>query len=280
MIALTLAVSVLFGVSPNFSADMTSLGNTTGMDGIVESFPNMNEAMGLAYDPVNDLLWQATQDGGWVYNVDPVTGAYDAMFDINLIFGSSELASNGCYYDETNNYLYLSDFNGDVGATFNDAIYCFDVDDPYFPPIVDTWDFGTTDGILGIAYKAPYWYCSFYLVSELRSFTLNPGGTFTLENTWAGVAYGGIWYDEVWNVFYTHDGLGTSVYILDGDDPANVLDTFVPGCEMDCAMSNESDPAILWTADRDPNAFNYRIDDEYVPVAFEQSTWGNIKTEF
>lgn len=279
MIALTLAVSVLFGVSPDFSPDMTTLGDITGMDGIVEAFPCMNEPMGLDYDHVNDLLWQATQDGGWVYNVDPVTGAYSAMFDINLLFGTSELGSNGCYMDDTNNYLYLSDFNGDAGTTFGDIIYCFDVDDPYFPTIIDYWDFTTFDGLLGISYKAPYWYCSFYLVSELRTFTLNPGGTFVLEDTWAGVAYGGIWYDDLWNVFYTHDGLGTEVHVLDGDDPSLVLDSFSPGCELTCAMCDDSDPAYLWTADR-PALMNYKIDDEYVPVAFEQSTWGNIKTEF
>lgn len=280
MVAIILAFSVLFGVSANFEADISARGITTGTDGIVESFPCMNEPMGLDYDHTNGLMWQASQDGGWVYNVNPSTGSYEAMFDINLIFGSIDLNSNGCYIDETTNYLYLSDFNGDVGVTFNDVIYCFDVDDPNNPVVVDTWDFGTTDGITGITYKAPYFYCSFISATELRTYTLTPGGTFTLEDSWPGVNYGGMWYDETWNVFYTHEAKGTVVYVLDGDDPSVQLDSFTPGCsQLTISMTDDSNPAYLWTTDR-PSLLNIKIDDEYVPGALENSTWGNIKTVF
>ncbi|MCK4806731.1 MAG: hypothetical protein KAT09_03750 [Candidatus Aegiribacteria sp.] len=280
MIALTLAVSVLFGVSANFEADISTHCITTGTDGIVESFTSMNQPMGLDYDHTNGWLWQATQDGGWVYTVDPTNGSYIARFDINLIFGTIELASNGCHLDETNNYLYLADFNGDGGTTFYDVIYCFDVDNPDNPAVIDTWDLGAADGLLGITYKAPYFYCAFYTPTELRAYTLSPGGAFTLENTWPGLDYGGLWYDETWNVFYTHDALGTDVRILDGDDPSTVLDSFNPGCgQLTCAMTDDSNPAYLWTADR-PALLNCKIDDEYTPGALENSTWGNIKTVF
>ena len=281
MVALALAVSVLFGVSANWETGLTADSDITGVDGIVDSYPNMPEAMGLDYDSVNGWLWQATQNDGLVYTVDAATGVYTERFDINVIMGAdSLLASNGCYLDETNNYLYLADFNGDGGILYGDIVYCFDVSNPDSPTVVDFWDMATFDGILGITYKAPYFYCNFYLVTEMRAFTLSPGGSFSLEDLWSGLSYGGLWYDETWNVFYTHDALGLVVHVLDGDDPSNVLDSFTPGCEMDCAMSDEADPAILWTSDRDPTPFNYRINDEYIPEALENSTWGNIKTVF
>jgi hypothetical protein len=281
MVAIFLAVSVLFGASANFETGISPHGSTiTCTDGVVATYTCINEAMGLDYDHTNGVLWQASQNGGWVYNVDPTTGAFSAMFDINLIFMSSELGSNGCYIDEADNYLYLSDFNGDVGVTFNDVIYCFDVDDPYMPTVIDTWDFGTTDGLLGITYRDPYFYCAFHTTTDLRAYTLAPGGTYTLEYSWAGLDYGGLWYDETWDVFYTHDALGTTVRILDGDDPSVVLDSFTPGCsEMTCAMTDDADPAYLWTSNR-PSLLNCKIDDEYVPAILDQSTWGNIKTAF
>lgn len=280
MVALALAVSVLFGVTADLATDVITRNDITGIDGIVASYPCMDQPMGLDYDHTNGFLWQASQNAGWVYTVNPTDGSYQERFDINSLFGSTELMSNGCYIDETENYLYLSDFNGDVGVTFYDAIYCLDVDDLYAPIVIDAWDFGTTDGIAGLSYKAPYFYCTFLLATELRAFTLSPGGTFTLENSWSGVNYGGMWYDENWNVFYTHEAKGTIVYVLDGDDPSSVLDSFDPGCsEMTISMTDDSDPAILWTTDR-PSLLNIKIDDEYIPEALENSTWGNIKTVF
>jgi len=280
MVALALAVSVLFGVTANLETGVTSLNNLAGFDGVVETFPCMNEPMGLDYDHVNGFMWQATQDDGWVYTVDPITGTYTAVFDINMLFSSIELMSNGCHIDETENYLYLADYNGDLGVTFYDAIYCLDVDDPTNPVVIDTWDLGTTNGILGITYKDPNFYCCFISTEELHCYTLSPGGVFTLVDIWTGVKYGGIWYDEIWNVFYTHEGLGTTVYVLDGDDPSVVLDSFVPGCgQLTCAMCDDSNPLYLWTADR-PSLLNVKFDDEYIPEALENSTWGNIKTEF
>ncbi len=280
MVALALAVSVLFGVSANLETGLTAGSDITGVDGIVDSFANMPQAMGLDFDPANGWLWQATQNEGLVYTVDATTGAYTERFDINVLMSATDLASNGCYFDEATNYLYLADYNGDGGAMYNDIIYCFNVADPDNPVLVDFWDLASLDGLLGITYKDPYFYCNFHTATEMRSFTLSPGGTSVVEDYWSGLDFGGIWYDETWNVFYTHDALASIVRVLDGDDPSNELDSFVPGCEMDCAMSNEADPAILWTADRDPYAFNYRIDDEYVPEALDNSTWGNLKTVF
>ncbi len=281
MVALALAVSVLFGVSANLETGVTAGSDITGVDGIVSSYANMPQAMGLDYDAANGWLWQATQNGGLVYTVDAATGVYTERFDIDVIMGvDTNLASNGCYFDDVANYLYLADYNGDGGVMYSDIIYCLDVADPDNPVLVDFWDLATLDGLLGITYKAPYFYCNFYTVGEMRAITLSPGGTSVVEDYWSGLSYGGLWYDEAWNVFYTHDALALTVRILDGDDPSNLLDSFDPGCEMDCAMSNESDPAILWTADRDPNPFNYRIDDEYIPEALEHSTWGNLKTVF
>ncbi len=280
MVALALAVSVLFGVSANLETGVTASSDITGVDGIVSSYANMPQAMGLDFDSANGWLWQATQNDGLVYTVDATTGAYTERFNINDLMGTDSLASNGCYFDQAANYLYLSDFNGDGGITYGDIIYCFDVANPDSPVLIDFWDLGAFDGILGITYKAPYFYCNYYNATEMRALTLSPGGSSMVEDYWSGLNYGGIWYDEAWNVFYTHDALAETVRILDGDDPANLLDSFIPGCQMDCAMSDESDPAILWTADRDPNPFNYRIDDEYIPEALEHSTWGNLKTVF
>ncbi len=243
MVALILAVSVLLGVSADFETGISVCNNTSGTDGIVASYGSMNEPMGLDFDHANDLLWQATQDGGWVYNVDPTDGTYSAMFDINLVYGTSELGSNGCHLDEADNYLYMGDFNGDAGVTYGDVIYCFDVDVPTNPTVIDTWDFGSTDGLLGITYKAPYFYCAFHTTTDLRAYTLHAGGSYTLEDTWPGLDYGGLWYDETWNVFYTHDALGTNVHILSGDDPSVILDSFTPGCgQLTCAMTDDSDP--------------------------------------
>lgn len=280
MLALALAVSVLFGVTADIETDIIARNDIAGIDGVIASYPCMDQPMGLDYDHTHGWLWQATQNGGWVYTIDPSNGAYMDMFDLNIIFGSSDLCSNGCYIDETDNYLYLTDYNGDLGVTFNDVVYCFNVDDPYNPVVVDTWDFGTLDGIAGLAYKAPHFYCTYLSAFEIRAFTLSPGGAFTLENTWAVVDYGGMWYDEIWNVFYTHDAKGTEVHILDGDDLSIVLDSFTPGCtELTISMTDDPDPAILWTTDR-PSLLNIQIDDEYIPAALENSTWGNIKTVF
>jgi len=281
MVALALAVSVLFGVSANLETGVTVNDGGTGIDGIVSSYPNMPQAMGLDYDSSNNWLWQASQNGGLVYTVDAATGVYTQRFDIDVIMGvDTNLASNGCYLDEATNYLYLADYNGDGGVLYNDIIYCLDVADPDNPVLVDFWDLTTLDGLLGITYKAPYFYCNFHTATEIRAITLSPGGSSTVEDFWSGVDYGGIWYDATWNVFYTHDALGLVCHVLNGDDPSDILDSFTPGCEMDCAMSDEANPAILWTSDRDPTAFNYRIDDEYIPAALENSTWGNLKTIF
>ncbi len=281
MVALALAVSVLFGVSANLETGVTVNDGSTGIDGVVSSYPNMPQAMGLDFDSANGWLWQASQNGGYVYTVDASTGAYTERFNINDFMGTDSLMSNGCYFDEAANYLYLADFNGDGGVTCEgDLIYCFDVANPDSPVLVDYWDLLAFDGVLGIAYKAPYFYCNFHTATEMRAITLSPGGASVVEDIWTGVDYGGLWYDETWNVFYTHDALGSVVHVLDGDDPSDILDSFTPGIEMDCGMSDESDPAILWTSDRDPTAFNYRIDDEYIPEALENSTWGNLKTVF
>ncbi len=279
MIALTLAVSVLFGVSADFSGEITAHfeGIPEG-DGVVVSYPSMPSPMGLDYDPANGWLWQATEDGGWVYTVDPSNGTYTQRFNISTIFMGADLNTNGAYLDDAENDLYLSDYNGDVGVTFYDVVYCLDVDDPDSPILIDTWDFGGSDGILGITYKAPYFYCTFYGAGVLRSYTLNPGGTFTLESTWSG-SYGGIWYDAAWNVFYTHDALGTTVRVLDGDDPSILLDSFTPGCALSCAMSDAADPEYLWTSEFSGTT-NNKIDDEYIPVPLVRSTWGSIKTVF
>jgi len=279
MIALTLAISVLFGVSADFSGEITA--NSEGIpegDGVVVSYPSMTSPMGLDYDPANAWLWQATEDGGWVYTLDPTTGSYTQRFNIPTYFGGADLNSNGAYLDDAENNLYLSDYNGDGGATISDAIYCFDVDTPDSPILLNYWDLGTLDGLLGITYKAPYFYCTFYGAGQLRSYTLGSGGAFTLENSWSG-SYGGIWYDAAWNVFYTHDALGTTVRVLDGDDPSDLLDSFVPGCALSCAMSDAADPEYLWTSEFSGQT-NNKIDDEYVPVPLVRSTWGSIKTVF
>ncbi|MCD4700482.1 MAG: hypothetical protein K8S24_01355 [Candidatus Aegiribacteria sp.] len=279
MIALSLAVSILFGVSADFSDEITvHHEDISGSDGVVNTYSSMVSPMGLDYDSVNGWLWQASENGGLVYTVNPSDGTYYQRFDINAYFGSYDLKSNGVYLDEVENNLYLTDYNGDVGVTFYDAVYCFDVNVPDSPILVDTWDFGSTDGILGITYKAPYFYCSFYGAGQLRAYTLNPGGTYTLENVWTAY-YGGIWYDIAWDVFYTHDALGTVVRVLDGSDPSVVLDSFTPGCTLTCAMSDDPDPSLLWTSDFYTDT-NIRFDDEYIPVPLVRSTWGSIKTVF
>lgn len=279
MVAIALAVSILFGVTADFSDEIA--GPTAGIletDGIVNTYPAMTSPMGLDYDSVNGMLWQASENGGWVYTVDPSNGTYTQRFNVSTIFFGADLNTNGAYLDEVENNLYLTDYNGDVGVTFNDVVYCFDVDDPDSPILIDTWDFGTTDGILGIGYKAPYFYCSYYGAGQLRSYTLTPGGTFTLISSWSGT-YGGIWYKELWNVFYTHDALGTVVRVLDGDDPGTSLGFYSPGCTMGVGMCDDPTPSILWTSDFGA-VNNYRIDDEYLPIPLERSTWGSIKADF
>lgn len=280
MIALFLAVPILFGVSADFSDQYSVQGlSLYETDGIVNSYPSPTSPMGLDYDSVNGWLWQATEDGtGGVYTVDPSDGTYTLRFNIPDYFSGADLESNGIYLDEGNNYLYLADYNGDAGVTAGDIIYCFDVDDPDSPTLVDYWDFGTTDGVLGITYKDPHFFVSFYGVGQLRQYTLSPGGTYTLENSWSA-SYGDMWYHETWNVFYTHAALGTVAYVLDGDDPSSILDSYSPGCTLACGMTQDPDPAYLWTSDFN-TTMNYQIDDEYTPATFEETTWGGIKTVF
>ena len=60
MVALALAVSVLFGVSANLETGVTVNDGSTGVDGVVSSYPNMENAMGLDFDSANGWLWQAS----------------------------------------------------------------------------------------------------------------------------------------------------------------------------------------------------------------------------
>lgn len=279
MVTLALAISVLFGVTADFSDKITAhQSDISGSDGVVNTYDSTINPMGLEYDSVNGWLWQASESGGYVYAVDPYDGTYTTCFLITMFFPGMDLNSNGVYLDEIENNLYLTDFNGDAGITFGDVIYCFDIDNPEDPILLDTWNFGTLDGILGIAYKDPYFYCNFYETGQLRAYTLNPGGTYNLEDSWSGT-YGGIWYNATWNVFYTHDALGTVVHILDGDTPSVKLDSFSPGCTLTCGMSDDPDPSLLWTSDY-YSTTNIQFDDDYIPEALENSTWGSIKTVF
>ncbi len=279
MVALVLAVTVLFGMTGDFTDEIAAYGtDINGADGVVNTYVAMASPMGLEYDSVNGWLWQASEDAGNVYTVDPSDGTYTQRFNISTIFYGADLNSNGIYLDEGENVLYLADYNGDTGVTFNDVVYAFDVDDPDSPILIDTWNFGANDGILGIAYKNPYFYCTFYGAGEIRAYTLTAGGAFTQENMWSG-SYGGIWYHETWNVFYTHDALGATVRILDGDDLGIVIDSFSPGCTLTDGMTNDPDPSYLWTSDFNGPS-NIQFDNEYTPSALEQSTWGSIKTTF
>ncbi len=281
MVALLLAVPILFGATADFSDEIAAQGFAIGeADGVVNSYTSMTSPMGMDYDAGLGLLWQGSEDGtGGVYTVDPSNGAYTLRFNIPNYFSGADLQSNGCHYDAANNYLYFADYNGDGGITAGDLITCFYLDDPDSPTMVDYWDLTTLDGALGITYKAPYFYVNFYGVGQLREYTLSAGGSYTLNNSWSA-SYGGIWYYETWNVFYTHAALGTMVYVLDGDDPSNILDSFAPGCTMGCCMAPDPMPEdYLWSSDFYTTT-NNQIDNEYVPAALETTTWGNIKTAF
>jgi len=281
MILLSFLISVTFGVAPNLSDDFSHqyLSSTErGADGNVMTYPCMPSPMGLDYDTNLGLFWQATENDGWVYTVNPDDGTYTQRFNVSCVFNQPNLNTNGVYYDASNNYLYLTDYQGDAGILFNDAIYCFDVDDPDSPVLVDYWDVGTLNGIAGISYKAPYFYCTFIYGHEFRIYTLNSGGTFTLEDSWESY-YGGLCYNETWNVFYTHAALGSTAYVLDGDDPSLILDSYMPDAIMSCGMAPDPDPAYLWTSHLTP-AYNSIIDNEYIPAPLTRTTWGDIKRIF
>ncbi len=275
-----LAVScVAFGATANLSDEVSEASAVFGVDGVVHTYPTITSPMGLDYDVNNDWLWQTSENSGQTITVDPSTGVYTSRFYITSLPGLSTSGGNGVYYDPATDYLYIADFNGDGGIQWNDAIYCLDVSTPGSPTVVDTWDLGSLNGILGVTYKSPYFYCTYHNGS-MKYFTLNPGGTYVDEGTFSQSAKGDIWYDAVWNVFYTHTSLGFTVYVLDGDDPNTTLDTYNPGCNLDDGICPDPGyPALMWTSSFQTTS-NYVFDQEYLPPALERSTWGDIKTLF
>lgn len=70
----------------------------------------------------------------------------------------------------------MTDSNGDILATYGDAIYCIDVSDPQSPGLVDVWDLGSLDGILDITARGSSFYRVFGYGDELRKLSLNPEG--------------------------------------------------------------------------------------------------------
>ena len=262
-----------FAASANFSDEASLHHRVVFTDGIVNSYAAVASCMGLDWNPNLGLIWQTSENNGETVTVDPSDGSYTSRFQIANITELSGLYGNGVHYDADDNYLYIADYNGDGGVTYSDAIYCLDVDDPDSPIVVDTWDFGTSSGILGVTYRDPYFYCSFY-GGNLQAYTLDPGGTFTLEDTYSISGTGGIYYCEATDVFYTHAGIGTTVYVLDGADPNTQLNSFNPGMTLGDGMTMV-DGFYLWTADFN-TVMNYEFEDEY--EALSTATWGSIKS--
>ena len=245
--------------------------------GVVATYPAINRCTGLDYDPAHGWIWQTSSDlnNGQTVTVDPEDGSYTHRFYVPDVVGTPGLEGTGVHYDGDDQYLYVTDSYGDSLATYGDAVYCFDVSDPQNPTLVDVWDLGCLNGILGITERGSSFYCVFGLGTELRKLSLNPGGGWTVEHTYSipGNQPAGIYYNQANDLFYTHDGEGSTIRILDGANPLNEVGSFNPGCSIGVGITMV-EGFYIWASSYSPNE-NYVIEDEY--LSFEGTTWGSIK---
>ncbi|MFO7950954.1 MAG: hypothetical protein R6U36_11415 [Candidatus Fermentibacteraceae bacterium] len=248
--------------------------------GVVNTYPAVSSCMSLDYDPVNGWIWQASSanNNGEIVTVDPEDGSFTHSFYVPDVVGTAGLEGNGVHYDEDDQYLYLTDSYGDSLATYGDAIYCFDVSDPQNPGLVDVWDLGSLDGILGITVRGSSFYCVFGYGDDLRKLSLSPGGGWTVEHTYVvpGNPLGGIYYNEDHDLFYSHDAEGSTIRVLDGANPLNEVGSFSPGCSFGVGIAMVED-FYIWGSSYGSNE-NYVIEDEH--LSFEGTTWGAVKAAY
>ena len=247
--------------------------------GVVATYPAVPSCMGLDYDPANGWIWQASGDSnnGEIVTVDPEDGSYTHRFYVPDVVGTPGVEGTGVHYDGDDQYLYVTDRFGDSLATYGDAIYCIDVSNPGSPSLVDVWDFGSLDGILGITRRGSHFYCTFVNYGyDIRKLTLHPGGSYTVENTW-NVSWdypGCLDYKESDDTFYIASAEGWDIYVTDGSDPGTVLGDFAPGCLVYSGIAMVENYWI-WLSLSAPPSENKVVEDEY--LSFEGTTWGSIK---
>jgi len=244
--------------------------------GVVNTYPAVSSCTGLDYDPANGWIWQTSTDSnnGEVVTVDPEDGSFTHSFYVPDVVGTSGLEGSGLHHDENDQYLYVTDSNGDSLATYGDAIYCFDVSDPQNPGLVDVWDLGSLDGILGITARGSSFYCVFAYGDELRKLSLNPGGGWTVEHTYSIPNQpGGIYYNEAHDLFYSHEAEGGTIRVLDGANPLNEVGSFSPGCSMGVGITMV-EGFYIWASSY-AGPVNNVIEDEH--LSFETTTWGAVK---
>ncbi|MBD3294593.1 hypothetical protein GF394_03790 [Candidatus Fermentibacteria bacterium] len=259
-------------VSTRFSDERFSETPFNSPNGVVATYEAVAACMGLDYDPVNDWFWQTSENNGLTVTVDPSDGSFTPRFYLFNVPGLEGLFGNGLYYDWENTLLYIADYLGDGGTTYFDAIYCLDVSDPYNPSLVDSWDLNIEEGILGITYRAPYFYCTFYSGS-LKVLSLSPGGAFTIVDECGVYGLGGIDFDPEGNVFYTHSALSDNVRVLSGSNPETEIDSFDAGTTLGSGMAL-SPSGYLWGSYFDTEE-NYVLENTFTDLS--RNSWAAIK---
>lgn len=87
---------------------------------------------------------------------------------------------------------------------------------------------------------------------------------------------GGIYHNEVHDLFYSRDGEGSTIRVLDGSNPLNEVGSFNPGCPMGVGIAMV-EGFYIWASNYSSN-MNYVI--EYEHPSFESTTWRAVKTAY
>ena len=245
--------------------------------GVVDTYPSVDSGTGLAFAADEGWIWQTSYDtnNGETVTVDPATGAFTTRFHVPDVVGVPGTEGKGLCYDEDDQYLYITDWMGDSLTTYGDAIYCLDVSNPNSPSLVDVWDFGSLNGIAGIAQRGSHFYVTYSSGFDIVKYSLHPGGSYTVENTW-NVTWGYpgcIHYKESNDTFYISSIEGWDIFVTDGANPASLQGCFGPGCLIYGGITMVDD-FYIWISHPASNE-NHVVEDEN--LSFESATWGGIK---
>lgn len=252
---------------------------------VVDSFGAPDTApMGIDVDRDNEWLWHTSEGtSGPVYTVDPTTGDATLRFYIEALVGSYDLKGNGLYYDSDNELLYIVDYNGNV-SDYYDSVYVFDVSDPDDASLVEAHNFGTTNGVLGITYRDPYFYIGYLSTYQIIAYD----DSWVQQDTYSYSGGGEIYYDYVDDVFYASAVWSAMIYVLDGDG-LSTLDSFSfsgasygGGCGICPNIGDYSEGMeTLWITEFSLSDMFYQIENDYwTHTGIAPASLGEMKAMF
>lgn len=244
---------------------------------IADSFPSPTVApMGVDWvpDERGGRLLHAEEDSGNIYWIDE-GGMGEFLLNVPSVLGHAGLRANGIHYraEAGSAYIYVTDYNGDLGASYDDAVYRLSPDGSGFV-IYEVESF--CDGVVGITFDGTHFWLSCLTQGEVIQCDTNLVMVASFPHP-SGSGGGGIDYDPTTGLFYLSDYWTPDIYVCDAE--MNVVDIIAgpgPGCcSLGVAVGDVEIGRYLWVTNFESDRF-YKIDDEYYnPV--EEMSWGTIK---